>query len=304
MKEIADKYAPIVLFCYKRLDTLIQTVEALQKNYLAAESDLIIFSDAAKNNLDKLQVNAVREYIKNIEGFNSVEIHCAEANKGLATSIIDGVSLVLNDHEFVIALEDDLETTPNFLDFMNSSLNTYASEEKVFSISGYSFALNLRAEQGDVYFLNRGWSWGWATWKSRWDKVDWDVKEYSTFSNDRKRKKDFAKGGSDLNQMLKKQMNGRLDSWAIRWFFNQFLICGLTLYPNYSLVNNIGFGNEATHTKGSNKRYRPELNNGTKRSFEFPSNVELSKEPQKEFLKKMGYLSRIKSRLTNMLGNV
>jgi hypothetical protein len=304
MMEIAKKYAPIVLFCYKRLDTLIQTVEALQKNYLASESDLIIFSDAAKNDLDLTQVNAVREYIKNIEGFKSIEIHCANENKGLATSIIDGVSLVLIDHEFVIVLEDDLETTPNFLDFMNSSLNTYASEEKVFSISGYSFALNLRAEQTDVYFLNRGWSWGWATWKSRWDKVDWDVKEYSTFINDRKRKKEFAKGGSDLNKMLEKQMSGSLDSWAIRWFFNQFLIGGLSLYPSYSMVNNIGFGNEATHTKGSNKRYRPQLNDGKIRTFKYPSTVELSKEPQKEFLKKMGYLSRIKSRLTNLLGNV
>lgn len=135
--------APIVLFTYKRLNTLKQTIESLQQNYLATESDLYIFSDAAKGIEDKESVDSVRNYIKTIKGFKSVTITESEVNKGLATSIIEGVSQILKTHETVIVLEDDLVSTNNFLDFMNESLTKYEDETAIFSISGFSFNLNL-----------------------------------------------------------------------------------------------------------------------------------------------------------------
>ena len=162
MKEIANKYAPIVLFCYKRLETLIQTVEALQKNYLASESDLIVFSDAARSESDAVQVNAVRDYIKDISGFRSLSVNYARENKGLAASIIYGVSSVLEEHEHVIVLEDDLITSLNFLNFMNNALMHYEDNQQILSISGYSPAVE-GLKDNDVYFTQRSSSWGWAT---------------------------------------------------------------------------------------------------------------------------------------------
>jgi GT2 family glycosyltransferase len=156
--------APILLFTYKRLATLKQTVAALQNNPMAKESDLFIFSDGAKYESDEIIVAQIRDYLNEISGFKSLKIIKAEKNKGLANSIIDGVTQVMELYEHVIVLEDDLITTPNFLDFMNSCLNKYRASEEVFSISGYSF--NLGKEPGnenDNYFLTRGWSWGWAT---------------------------------------------------------------------------------------------------------------------------------------------
>lgn len=182
--------APIVLFTYKRLNTLKQTIESLQQNYLATESDLYIFSDAAKGIEDKESVDSVRNYIKTIKGFKSVTITESEVNKGLATSIIEGVSQILKTHETVIVLEDDLVSTNNFLDFMNESLTKYEDETAIFSISGFSFNLNLEKKYFyDVYFLNRGWSWGWATWRDRWEKVDWKIKDYSEFIKNKKAQK-------------------------------------------------------------------------------------------------------------------
>lgn len=295
--------APIVLFTYKRLDTLIKTIESLQQNYLASESDLYIFSDAAKGIQDQEPVQNVRNYIKTIKGFKSVTITESPVNKGLATSIIEGVSQILKTHQTVIVLEDDLVSTNNFLDFMNQSLTKYEDETAIFSISGFSFNLNLEKKYFyDVYFLNRGWSWGWATWRDRWEKVDWKIKDYSEFIKNKKAQKLFAAGGSDLNSMLKKQMTGNLDSWAIRWFYNQFKLGGLTLYPVKSKILNEGFGADATHTTGSSRRYIPNLDAEARKGIRFPAEVLLSDIPQRQFKIKMGFFSRFKSKIETYFG--
>ena len=290
--------APILLFTYKRLDVLKQTVEALKRNHLASDSDLFIFSDAAKHKHDEPTVLAVRNYLKHITGFKSITIKEAKSNLGLANSIIRGVSEIISKYRVAIVLEDDLVTTSNFLLFMNSCLFKYQYAENVFSISGYSFNLGQdTGSEDEAYFLSRGWSWGWATWSNRWEKVDWEVNSYVKFVNDYKARKAFAKGGSDLNKMLDQQMNGKLDSWAIRWFYHQFCIGGLTVYPVLSKVYNAGFDKDATHTNGSNSRYVPIMDSASNMVFTLPSSVELSIHYSRKFQKKMGVIARVVSKI-------
>jgi hypothetical protein len=290
--------APIILFTYKRLDVLKQTIDALKNNYLASESDLFLFSDGPKNSQDELIISEIRLYLSQISGFKSIHIIESKINKGLANSIIEGVSWIIDKFESAIVLEDDLITSVNFLLFMNASLEAYHDKENVFSISGYSFNLgNDPEDNNDAYFLNRGWSWGWATWKNRWQKVDWEVKNYNEFLADRKAKKAFAKGGSDLNKMLEKQMTDKLDSWAIRWFYHQFYIGGLTAYPIFSKIYNAGFDKDATHTTGSNRRYIPVMDTTDKKEFELPKSIQLSNYYSMQFQRKMSVLSRMFSKL-------
>jgi hypothetical protein len=288
------------------LDTLRQTVSALRQNYLAKESDLFIFSDAVKNDSDEEAIRHVRTYLKTITGFKNIYIFEASKNKGLANSIIDGVTQVIKQYGKVIVLEDDLIATPNFLIFMNASLDKYKLESTVFSISGYSF--NLRPPDDKYiesgYFLKRGWSWGWATWADRWEDVDWEVKGFASFIKDPKQKKNFSQGGSDLTGMLQRQMDGKIDSWAIRWFYHQFKVGGVTFYPLHSKIFNIGFDEDATHTTGSNRRYRPNLDKSYSKEFVFPKSVVPTKHFQKEFLRKMGVISRIRSRAESMILNL
>jgi hypothetical protein len=297
-----NSLAPILLFTYKRLETLKSTVIALKENVLAPESELYIFSDGPKHSNDKPIIDDIRLYIATITGFKRIHIIESERNKGLATSIIEGVNYVLKHHDRVIVLEDDLSTTHNFLTFMNESLNIYFSQQKVFSISGYSFNLGKPDQnKEDAYFLNRGWSWGWATWRDRWSLVDWEVKDYNLFLKDAVAKRNFAKGGSDLNKMLSEQMNGKLDSWAIRWFYCQFRNSGLTLYPVTSKVYNNGFDKDATHTSGSASRYIPLLDTESNLEFTMPKNVQITEYYQRQFSSKMGFLSRIKSKIETLL---
>lgn len=294
--------APILLFTYKRLAPLKKTVEALKQNDLAEMSDLFIFSDGPKTEVDTPQIEEIRAYLKTIKGFNKVKITASKTNKGLANSIIGGVTKVFEEYDKVIVLEDDLLTTPNFLKYMNDALSNYEKMKKAFSVSGYSFDLKHNNDsQNTTYFLNRGWSWGWATWKDRWQEVDWEVSDYSSFSTDRSKKRQFAKGGSDLNKMLKQQMTGQLDSWAIRWFYHQYKVDGLTLYPLASKVYNNGFDAFATHTNGSDKRYLPYLDTEHSMDFVFPETVELHPDYQRKFRNKMSVFSRIKSKIETIL---
>lgn len=269
-----DIFAPVLLFTYKRLDTLKLTVAALQQNKHAGESELFIFSDAAKTAKDELEIDKVRNFIKGIGGFKSVSIFEAPKNKGLANSIIDGVSQVIKKYGKVIVLEDDLQTSVNFLSYMNQSLDFYKDNRKVFSIAGYSIPVRVPGDYSyDCYFLPRASSWGWASWQDRWEKIDWKVSSFEEFKKDRARIKAFNAGGSDMYDMLNKQMNGKIDSWAIRWCYDQYRSNSYTLCPVISKVKNIGFNNLATNTNVFN-RYDTALDQEGKTTFDFPVKVE------------------------------
>lgn len=269
-----DNYAPICLFVFKRLSHTKATVETLQKNFLANKSCLYIFSDAGRNEREIKQVNEVREYLTTITGFKDIQIFKASENNGLAGSIISGVSKILDIHHQAIILEDDLLTTPNFLDYMNQCLSFYKSNPKVLSISGYAPKITPPDNYSfDNAFNIRASSWGWATWKDRWDQVDWECAHFSDLMKSRKAIRNFNKGGSDLTSMLKRQMAGQISSWAIRFCFHQFINDQFDVIPIASLVFNNGFGDDASHC--DIKYESPILDVGEKRYFNLSTNPEL-----------------------------
>lgn len=239
--------APITIFVYNRPVHTRQTVEALQKNELAKDSDLIIYSDAPKKAEAAPEVFEVRKYIREIGGFKSIKIIEREKNWGLANSIIDGVTSVVNEYGRIIVLEDDLVVTPHFLEFMNLALDKYQDEQQVIQVSGYMFPVKLKVKE-DALFLPLTTSWGWATWQRAWRLFDPDAKGYAQVKEDLALRKRFNLDGSyDYFSMLEDQLAGRVDSWAIRWYCTTFLLCGLTLYPRQSLIFNTGFDGSGTH---------------------------------------------------------
>jgi acetyltransferase-like isoleucine patch superfamily enzyme len=249
--------APITLFVYNRPTHTRQTVEALQKNELAKDSDLIIFSDAAKKPEAAEAVREVREYIRQIDGFKSIKIIERDQNWGLANSIIDGVTSVVNEFGRIIVLEDDLVVTPYFLDFMNRALDKYQDEQQVIQVSGYMFPVKLKIKE-DALFLPLTTSWGWATWQRAWQLFDPDAKGYAQVKEDLALRKHFNLDGSyDFFSMLEAQLAGQVDSWAIRWYLSTFSFEGLTLYPCQSLIINKGFDGSGTHG-GNGKTFNSE----------------------------------------------
>ena len=146
--------APIVIFTYRRKINVL--INSLLKNKEAINSELFIFSDGFKSNYDKNDVLIVRKTLKEIKGFKSVKIIESNINKGLARSIIEGVDLVIKKLKRVIVLEDDLKVSPYFISYMNSCLEHYCDNKKIWSISGYGPPLkNIKDYKEDVYLSLR-----------------------------------------------------------------------------------------------------------------------------------------------------
>jgi len=231
---------------------MTETVAALRANHLAADSDLYVFCDGPAGDRDRAATEAVRKAAREISGFRTVEVLEKERNAGLAASIIAGVSELLDEHGSAIVLEDDLVTSPFFLRYMNAALDRYRDAREVFSVSGYNQPpAVMRFPKGyahDVYFTPRNSSQGWATWRDRWDKADWEAKGFERLARDPALRRAFNAGGDDLADMLIAEREGRINSWSIRWTFAHFTHNALAVYPVRSYVDNIGHDGSGTHT--------------------------------------------------------
>ncbi len=299
MKE--NNYAPIVLFAFNRLDPLKRCVASLLENSEAAETDMIVYVDGARTNKEgeAEKVAAVKEYVKTITGFKSLTHYFSEVNKRLGPSIIAGVTEVVNRYGKAIVIEDDLVVTRNFLAFMNQGLNSYEDNDDIISICGYSNIVKVPNKyQFDAYFCPRSSSWGWATWKDRWNSIDWDLKNWTDVENNARA---FNKwGGSDCYGMLKGWHEGLNQSWAIRFCYNQFVQNKLSLFPVVSKVDNEGFDGEGTNCKKWS-RFKFKLDHSEKVSFELPSETKVLPSIMNSFMSYNTKWIRIYSRIMYMI---
>lgn len=234
-----SKLAPIVLFAYNRPWHTQQTVEALQKNKLASESELFIYSDEAKNDDARVSVDEVRKYIDNITGFKKITVIKRDKNWGLADSIIDGVTKIVNEYGRIIVLEDDLVTSPYFLQFMNESLEFYEDEEKIWHVSGWNYPIETDG-LNNVFLCRVMNCWGWATWADRWRHYEKDVdKTMEEFSKDDIKRFNLD-GVEDFFGQVTANYEKKINTWAIFWYATIFKHEGLCLNPAQTFVENIG----------------------------------------------------------------
>jgi glycosyltransferase involved in cell wall biosynthesis len=256
------KFFPIVLFTYNRPEHTRRTIESLRRSAGAADSELWIFSDGPKNARHAAAVGQVRDYLRSVDGFRSVRVIARERNMGLAASVIAGTTEILEERSACIVMEDDMLSAPNLLTFMNGALETYVDRPDIFSVTGYNYPLPIPSGYPeDAYLSYRGSSWGWGTWLDRWRKVDWAVSDYASFLADPAEQALFARGGNDLAAMLKLQMEGKLDSWSIRFDYAHYKHNAFCLHAVRSKIQNIGFDGSGVHCDVSNA-YQVELDPG------------------------------------------
>lgn len=241
--------APILLFTYNRLHHTCRCIESLLKNSLAKESDLFIYSDAAKDEAGKPAVEEVRRYIHSLQGFKQITIIERDENWGLARNIIDGVTTQVNKYGKVIVLEDDLVVAPFFLQFMNEALEVYKNEPKVGHIQACDFTQDTTLP--DTFLIKWTGSWGWATWERAWQHFNPNGKELLQELEQRKLTYTFDFNGKyGFTRMLRRQIEGKNNSWAIRWNASLFLKDILSLNVGRSLVQNEGFDGSGTNCGG------------------------------------------------------
>jgi len=234
----AKETAPVVLFVYNRPLHTEQALRSLQKNALAKETVLYVFADGPKEHAtaeDKKNIRETRTLFKELSGFKHVIVFEKEKNQGLAASVVAGVTEIVNKHGQVIVLEDDLLVSPHFLDFMNRGLYLYQDSPNVYSVTGFMFPVGgVEAKTVLLPYIS---TWGWATWKSKWEIFDTHMPDKAMIKH---------------NPFLLSRFNladynyaGMLDlgnkSWGIKWYFSVFIRNGLSVFPTQTLVNNIGF---------------------------------------------------------------
>ncbi len=257
------KLAPIVLFTYNRPVLTKSTLESLYQNKLATESELFIYVDGPKQDATQKQIdnnNEVRKVIREKNWCKSVKIIESSENNGLAKSIIKGVTDIVNQYGKVIVIEDDVLLSPHFLNFMNDSLTLYNDNNKVLSIGSWSYFCPPEKINSSTYFFRFPDCKGWATWDRAWKLFEPDPNVAFRKLKNLNKLNDFNAGlpFPYFTNMLKDQIAGKINSWAIRWTATAIIYDKLSLFPAQTLSKDIGFVEDATH-ESSTEDYNKEL---------------------------------------------
>lgn len=248
--------APIALFVFRRPDKTRATLESLARCRGIDISDLYIFCDGPRDANDDRAVAEVRAVVDAFDHPQKTLVISTE-NQGLARSIIAGVTRLCEQYGRVIVVEDDLTVSPTFLDYMNTGLDTFANDPRVMQISGFTFARSGASPNLAARFLPVTTSWGWATWSRSWRDFDPNPQDSDAMRSNYALRSRFDLGGLfGYYDMLERQKAGRIDSWAIRWYWSVFRRDGLVLYPPTSLVRNDGLDSSGTHTSRSKILWR------------------------------------------------
>ena len=241
--------APILLFVYNRPQHVRRCIDSLLNNTLAPKSELFIYSDASNDESQQESVTQVRDFIHTIQWFKKITIIEREENWGLARNIIDGVTTLVNQYGRVIVLEDDLIVAPYFLQFMNNALEIYKDEPNVGHIQACDFTQDKALPE--TFLIKWTGSWGWATWDRAWKHFNPNGKELLNELVKRKLTYTFDFNGKyGYTRMLRRQIEGKNNSWAIRGNASLFLKDILSLNVGRSLVQNDGFDGSGTNCGG------------------------------------------------------
>lgn len=247
----------IVVFTFNRPTHTKKTLDALRSSSGATDLPLFVFSDGPRSDEDIENCKKVVSAVKEIEWPSKIVHTICPSNKGLAKSITDGVSSVLSGYDQVIVLEDDIVLSGSAIQYFSSALSRYRNLPTVGSICGYADSasrLKIPASYPyDAYFLPRFYSWGWATWRDRWNSVDWNIDAWTSVGKDKYSLAMLLKTIPDLPHMLDDQVSGLVDSWAVRFAFHHFMSGKLSLVPVRSHVNNIGMDGTGTHSRATNR---------------------------------------------------
>jgi hypothetical protein len=254
-------FTPIVLFVYNRPIHTQMVLNGLAKNPESKHSILYVFCDGAKDNSSPENIHNIsmtRQIIQSENRFKEIVIEMHPKNLGLANSIIYGVNKVINRFEKVIVLEDDILPMIGFLKYMNTALNMYENNEDVGCIHAWNYCFSKNSIKDSTFFLKGADCWGWGTWKRAWDLFEENGQLLLNEIISSKREFEFNRRGTQpYINMLKDQINGKNNSWAVRWHASLILKNKFCLQPTRSIVKNIGFDGTGVHCGVETIRQKP-----------------------------------------------
>lgn len=247
-----SKNSCIVIFTYNRPEHTRRMLDSLRKCIGIENYKIIAFQDGPSTFPDRKLTIEVTNVLENFKKDFDVEIYKSETNLGLSKSVIEGTSRVFTEYSSVMTFEDDLEFSPHVLDYLQNSINIMKENPIIFAASAYT-PIDLRDvlsrfHGGQVAYLStRTHSWGWAIIRENWNRIKWEPSDLSTVLRNSEVLEFFSQGGSDLIPMLLQQVQGNIDSWAIRMALHASREQRYTIYPASTLVRNLGFDGSGVH---------------------------------------------------------
>lgn len=244
----------VAIFLFQRSDNIIHLY---RESVRAGIKDIYLFVDGPKHDGQDAKYKEILSLINREICGDSVKVVARGVNLGLKKNVIFGVSEVLRYNDAIIVLEDDLRLAKGFFAFMINSLIKYEYNNIIGSVSGSSFVdVGYRKEAIDWYISRYTHSWGWATWKDRWEgfNADTSISNFNWKNNATLVKMTYQERLYWINAKWMCRM-GLVNSWAYPWSFYHFNNGLMAVVPIVNLVKNIGFDKFSTHTKKENDSY-------------------------------------------------
>jgi len=236
----------VLFVLFNRPHTTAKVFEAIRK---AKPPRLYVACDGprADRKADAQKVKRVREIITSIDWPCEVKTLFHERNLGCKYAVSGAITWFFKHEEQGIILEDDCLPSQSFFWFCEELLLRYKTNRKVWHISGATVNKNINSHESYHFSAYPG-IWGWASWANRWDPCDVELESISldAFKNAIKQYTLCKHYWYSLFQRVKRT---EIDTWDYQWIFKMWVNGGLCITPNRNLVSNIGFGNDATHTK-------------------------------------------------------
>ena len=279
------------IFTYNRSSHTEQVIIALKNNYVLPDK-LFLFHDGLCHEKDREEWEKVQKLIEDVDWCEK-EIIVSEVNNGLANSIISGVNYMIQSCDAIIVLEDDCVPTRNFINYMVQCINYYQKENSVYGISGYAWPIDMRQDTPeDIYFTGRISSWGWATWKDRWQQYERDNNIVHRIRRDREKSIYLETWGSDLDSTLQYTIEGKADSWAVYWALKCIENGGVFVTPYLSLIHNIGHDGTGVNC-ASSEEFEVQLEEEERKTYVFPSSIQIMEKTEIAFAPFLGSYTAI-----------
>lgn len=246
----------IAFIVFNRPDHTAKTFAAIRAE---KPRQLFVIGDGPRSNhaTDAKRCAAVREIVAQIDWDCDVQYNLADQNLGCKRRVSSGLDWVFNQVDRAIVLEDDCLPHPSFFDYCDALLERYSQDDRVWAITGNNFQDGQVRGDAAYYFSKYFHCWGWASWRRAWQHYRGNLPfwpDWKTSSNwvdlvpDPVERRYWA-------QNFDRVYHNTVDSWAYAWLASIWHGGGLTATPNVNLVRNIGFDEQATHTRSPRSSY-------------------------------------------------
>lgn len=245
---------PVLFIVFNRPEATKRVFNEIRK---IKPRKLFVAADGPRENIpgERERVKAVKTFVQNgVDWKCDVKTLFRDKNCGCKLAVSSAIDWFFQNVEEGIILEDDCLPDYSFFEYCRVLLERYRYDDRIMHIGGINLQNGYKRGDGSYYFSRFAHIWGWATWRRAWQSYDLKMSSFPDFIAQNQINNVLIKKSSQKFWLknFRRVYENDLDTWDYQWIYNIWRQSGLAIIPNFNLVSNIGFGLDATHTKGKN----------------------------------------------------